>query len=298
MDPDAAVRQLNGCLAGIEQYENGSFTFAVLERKRKDARAEWKPILEALQSTDPQRLAEIREAQPWLRDSAENTEAIKQLISRGYAYQRLAEAALENGAFDRLSTIIGSTVVPLEILHNLTAFASGLWGLELSLDTSCELRRHYEAVWTSARELKRLKGIVSVITRRMLRQQKASESDVPGQLAVIVLLGSVISPEPPPEALPPPDLRELVPPKSPADFEEELRPARWFDAATDGGLYSGLLRVAVRNERLVRSQKLPHHWHHSIDEVCGVYPEYATRLRRAQKAETSANKEKHWDRGD
>lgn len=63
------------------------------------------------------------------------------------------------------------------------------------------------------------------------------------------------------------------------------RPATWFKIATEGGLYPGLLKTAVHEERLMTSVRVGARWQHSVDEVCKVYPAWAPRIRAALEAE-------------
>jgi hypothetical protein len=63
----------------------------------------------------------------------------------------------------------------------------------------------------------------------------------------------------------------------------DLRPATWFNKASDGGLYPDLLRVAVHEHRLLKSKMLGGRWRHSIAEVCMLYPGYRSLIFKAKE---------------
>lgn len=84
--------------------------------------------------------------------------------------------------------------------------------------------------------------------------------------------------------------KQIVEPAESLDDEADadLRPAGWFSKATDRGLYADLLRVAMRDGRLVGSQKVAGRWHHSTKMVAGLYPEYRTSIETALADESGA----------
>lgn len=62
----------------------------------------------------------------------------------------------------------------------------------------------------------------------------------------------------------------------------DLKPSRWFDRATGGGLNAATLKMAVRRGMLEKSRQRERGkpWHHSFAEVCSVYPGWAERIQK------------------
>lgn len=73
---------------------------------------------------------------------------------------------------------------------------------------------------------------------------------------------------------------------------DDLRPAKWFDEATDEYLYPTLLRQAARSNRLSKSKKIHGRWHHSVGEVCVVYSERREAILKAIQSESNEIKAK------
>lgn len=64
-----------------------------------------------------------------------------------------------------------------------------------------------------------------------------------------------------------------------------FRSAKWFEEATRGKLNGDRLRKAVIRTKLTRSVKRGVAWHHSVDEVCQLYPDFADMIKATLRSQ-------------